>query len=442
MLARQADLWVGGTDGLARSTDDGASFKAVELPTTGTVRALAVEDDASMWVGGGHHGSGLLCFRRQEGSFKTVRGLAEVTCMTTTRAGVVIGDRSGAVWLGRGGKVRRVHEAERPVRTVFATTSGTLLAVVGAPEQTDDVALLRSTNAGESFVETPLSDLALRAMAQLPSGVLVAAGDWGVIAMSSDDGQTFERVPHDATKSEGDLSVACAHDGAVLVAGDVENLIEVRVASASRSETGGTKGRTPKKRPRPRGRGYVGRGKFERELEALTGGIGKRAKPPKRAARLDEALDALPARLASELDALYDLLHGAKRAPRLCGLRLGAWISIPAQHGLDAEGVVDAEWFDDPADAALLVSAVEIFNDQGSPFVIVGTDGVYLLHEDPHEYALVADDLEGFLRALLAVEAAARGKCSPEEAEEVLTERIYVDEDERFPSFFHRRLPN
>lgn len=430
LLCARSVLWACGLDGLVRSDDGGETFEPVPLRSDESMAALAEDADGGIWVGGGHHGCGALLHRGPgAGSFALVPGPADmVTCLANTSMGVVVGDRAGVLWLGARGAVEKLHETNRSVRTVFETEGGALLVVVGEPESFDELALLRSTDGGATFEEHDLDRLSIRTLAQLPEGPIVAGADWGVVGLSHDDGRSFETLCPEGSVASRPFTVSCVHDGAVIVGGRFNDLIEVRLgASAPPAKP------VPRRRKRRKNRrGYVASGRFAHDLEAACGSLSR--KPVTFADGVDEALNALAPALASELEVLHELLHSTK--PSLCGLRLGAWVSLPAQYGLDAEGVLEAEWFGDPEDAALVASAVEIFNDQGSPFVIVGDEGVFVLDEDPHDYWQVADDLESFLRTLVAVEAAARGNGSVEEAEELLVEHIYVDEGDSHPGFF------
>lgn len=434
-------LWACGSAGLSRSEDGGETFEPVPLPQKGTMVALARDSEGGLWVGGGIPGGGALFHRGPRAArFTTVKGPStKVTCLAQTSKGIVVGDRDGALWVASRGKAQRLHDAKREVRTVFETDNGTLLVVVGAPEQIADLALLRSKDGGETFEEHALGELSILTFSQLPEGPIVVGAEWGAIGLSGDDGRSFETLSHEASYSGGQsFGASCVYDGAVLLGGPFNNLVEVRVGAGSARAKSTVTAKKKTKRKRRRGRGYVASGRFAKDLAAALG-----VSPGRRVSRGDgvqAALDELPAALASELEALHDLLHGAKGSLSLCGLRLGGWVSLPAQYGMDAEAVLEAEWFGDPEDAELVASSIEIFNDQGSPFVVVGAEGVFLLSEDPYEYWQVADDLEAFLRVLIAVEAAVRGEVSVDAAEELLTEHIYVDEEDRHPRFFERTL--
>lgn len=184
-------------------------------------------------------------------------------------------------------------------------------------------------------------------------------------------------------------------------------------------------------------KGYVSSSTFQADIEAVFGKLKKRGKAAKRGRGVDEAIASLPAQLATEVTALLDL-YSTYTVPRLCGLRSGGFVSIPSQHGLDAAGVRDEEWFTKAADIDLVTSSIEIYEDQGSPFVIVGKRGVVLFFEDPYGYVVVAKDLESFLRALVAVEGAARGKVSVKEARRIL--KANVAKVGQSQGFFERTL--
>lgn len=189
-----------------------------------------------------------------------------------------------------------------------------------------------------------------------------------------------------------------------------------------------------KKKAASRPAGYVGSGQFQIDLEALFGKLKKRAKPEKREGWLDEQLGRLPPKIAAEVNALFTL-YSTHAVPQLCGLRASGYCSVPAQYDLDEEGVRDRGWFDDDDDIDFVMNALEIYNDQGSPFVLVAKAGVCLFYEDPHGYCVIADDVESFLRALVSIEGAARGKVPADEARRVLEANIGKagrDDDEMF----------
>jgi hypothetical protein len=66
--------------------------------------------------------------------------------------------------------------------------------------------------------------------------------------------------------------------------------------------------------------------------------------------------------------------------------------------------------------------------------------GVAAEFEALHDLVQIADRLDDFLRALLALEAAIRGQISVTAAEETLAETLYVTEDDDYVRFVERLL--
>lgn len=125
-----------------------------------------------------------------------------------------------------------------------------------------------------------------------------------------------------------------------------------------------------------------------------------------------------------ELDALefigrlpvYELFETFK-VPTLCGLRVGSFVTIPAQYELDADGVRDEEWFADDYS-----------------FFLIGTHGAQL--------HVIADGLEPFLRTVIAVEAFARAnlKSSPSSKPRRPSRGTIPETTARLPGFVTRTL--
>jgi hypothetical protein len=173
---------------------------------------------------------------------------------------------------------------------------------------------------------------------------------------------------------------------------------------------------------------YVSSGAFEADLERLVGPLDSKDADEDEDEDEDEEEDdlrpsdfisKLPVDLAREVSALHALTT-SKEIPSLCGLEVGSFVTIPAQHGLDAAGVRDEEWFGPDSDIEVVMSSIEIFTESGSPYFLIGPFGVVELNEDPHSFVIIADGLEPFLRTLLALEAVARGSGTVAAAEEAV----------------------
>lgn len=184
-------------------------------------------------------------------------------------------------------------------------------------------------------------------------------------------------------------------------------------------------------------KGYVSGGQFLANLGSLYK-LKKRAKAWKRESWMAEQLALLPADVAVEVGALIDLF-AKYQLPELCRLRMGGFCTMPAQYDLDADGVRAAEWFTKAKDIELVMSSLELFNDQGSPFILIGKAGVIFFYEDPHGYGIAAKDLASFLKALIAAESAAKGKITANEARRVIQTNI-IDKYARKANLFERTL--
>lgn len=428
LLLTNEALWAFGDNGIARSVDRGASFKPVS-PECYDVGGMALDPNGVLWAGDGE-GAILTKTAGAKAFSRVANARAAVTAIAPSRLGVLIGDADGGLSIGKNGKLTATAlQAGEPVRAILETEEGTLLVISGA-EFNAKPSIARSTDGGKSFKKTACK-ASLLVLAQAPGGPIVAGGWNGALAASFDDGRTFDAIRHTAADKKQKFQTACVQRGQLLVSGDFQNLVAITTETTTSAKKIATKKVATK--PVPKGltpapkkggaKGYVSNGTFQADIEAVFGKLKKRGKAAKRGRGVDEAVASLPAQLATEVTALLDL-YSTYTVPRLCGLRTGGFVSIPSQYGLDAAGVRDDEWFTKAADIDLVTSSIEIYEDQGSPFVIVGKRGVALFFEDPYGYVMVAKELESFLRALVAVEGAARGKVPVKEARRILKANI------------------
>ncbi|HUS27022.1 MAG TPA: WD40 repeat domain-containing protein, partial [Kofleriaceae bacterium] len=191
LIVTSEALYAFGQDGIIRSADAGASFKPVLEPSS--VRAMAAEPNGTLWAG--DEDGVILVKLRGAKSFTAIdQRTAGVTAMCQSTLGVFIGDEEGRLWIGRTGKLSATSlQTGEPIRAVLETDRGTILAISGG-EHNQKPTLARSTNGGKSFKTTPFKG-SLLVLAQIPDGGPIIAGGWeGLLAVSRDDGSTFERV--------------------------------------------------------------------------------------------------------------------------------------------------------------------------------------------------------------------------------------------------------
>lgn len=434
-----------GDAGVVRSNDGGVTYKPLSLPEANlSIGGLALGRDGMVWAAGETFtGTGVVLYGKPSGmSLKRVEGnIGRATAIAPRReGGVWVGDWDGRVWVVSGDSaVATSLRGDARIRAICELASGTVLALVEREEVTGGQTLFRSVDGGKSFAEVATKTLSKEVfctLRELPNGPLVV-GAWGAVLISEDDGQTFVKVRHPG-KADDQYTTSCLYQGKLLLGGMSQPIVAV--------STGGKQAAKPapkaaKKIAKERSsNGYVGSGKFKAALESLFGPLKKRtaAKQPD---WLDEQLDLLPAKLAAEVHALYTLF-AAHKVPPLCGLREGGFCTIPAQFDMDAEAVLEEEWFDDEDDVDFVMHALELFNDQGNPFIVVAKDGVYEFYDDPYEYSRIADDLTSFLQVLIALESAKRGKVSAVDARKLLSAKIHESGGkEKYQTYILRTLP-
>ncbi len=153
--------------------------------------------------------------------------------------------------------------------------------------------------------------------------------------------------------------------------------------------------------------GYVVSGRFRREVEAAAGRpLEPVAEPDDPDEESAEQLALLPAPVAAEVKALSDV-YRLLEVPMLCGLKTGAFCTYAAINGFDEDELRDM-FRGDEAGVVAAMSALELYNAHGSPYVVVSGDGVGLLDEDPGAFRPLGISLEDFLSMLIAADAAAR----------------------------------
>ncbi|MEZ4459243.1 MAG: hypothetical protein R3E66_05870 [bacterium] len=186
---------------------------------------------------------------------------------------------------------------------------------------------------------------------------------------------------------------------------------------------------------------YVSSGQFRADLEALFGPLVVREEPDPVEDWMQSALQRLAAPVRAEVEALLTL-HLEFELPELCRLRYSAFCTVADQYECDEIGLVDEFSWHISGDALaeqikILMEGVEIFNDQGNPFVLVASTGVYHFYDDPAEVRLLCDDLGAYLRVLVAVQGAASGATPRDEARAILERTIT---GHRYESYLTRGL--
>jgi hypothetical protein len=198
------ELWVcGNGSALARSTDGGRSFQSVAIAGIGSISketyvwGLTRDDHGDLWVAGSHEeGETYVAISSNDRTFRKVPledqlGLGRLRASTH---GILIPSQRGRVWLGKGGEIHPTGlRASAAVMDVFASVSGALLAV------DRDSKAYRSENVGKTWksARVPRNAGPLQGIGQLPDGRLLIVGKAGFMALSDDDGKTFEELEHD-----------------------------------------------------------------------------------------------------------------------------------------------------------------------------------------------------------------------------------------------------
>ncbi len=152
--------------------------------------------------------------------------------------------------------------------------------------------------------------------------------------------------------------------------------------------------------------GYVASGKFQSELEAALGRpLEKLETPTGNDGTLATQLALLPDAVAAEVGALA-ALYTTFDVPELCGLRAGGFATLPTQKGHAREAVIE-DFRGNEAGADAAMTAVEIYNAVGSPYVVVRGEVIGLLYESPSRYESLNCTLEAFLKMLIAADTEA-----------------------------------
>lgn len=241
VLAVGTEVWICGKGGVQRSTDQGRSFQPVAMPkgleagaySSPTFGGIARDATGAVWVGG-YNGQGFTstdCRR-----FVQVRGLddANVNAVVPLGEGVLIASDNGRLYFGKAGKVQATSlRARSGLHDACVTPRGTLV-VVGHGDSKGSI--YRSEDGGQSFAQVKHGlNKALYCIAALPDGRLIAGGREATIAVSYNDGKSFQRVPHPKLAiaigvyggKERELTFACAHDDAVYLGNPFQHLVRV-----------------------------------------------------------------------------------------------------------------------------------------------------------------------------------------------------------------------
>lgn len=237
-IVRDGDTtWLSGEYGtLFKATSDLSSLEAVPLNTQACLHGLARTSDGSIWVAGDN---GFLARSRSGGPFERVAGVdGTIRKMVPTPAGLLLPSKNG-LFIVHDSTPEKLGPGD--VNHVVITRAKTHV-VVGNKNT-----ILRSTNGGRSFEAAEVPEFVatemppaetfarpswlgdsndLNTIAELPDGRLVVAGDHGVVLVSMDDGQTFQRIEH--CLIGGSLWASGTWNGSVFLAG--ENNIVLRVA--------------------------------------------------------------------------------------------------------------------------------------------------------------------------------------------------------------------
>lgn len=223
-IRKNGEVWVIGEYGyLAKSSDFGGTWEVVPTKTKGCLFGVVEDDDDQMWFGGDGK---WLALSTNGTTLKRIKGVDEsIARMRNSPLGVLIptdtSESEGYLYIARGKSVTKTSAAPKAgMMQAVVTPKGTLIAV-GM-----NGAILRSTDAGESFEEISLpsgvSPVMLTNVDHFADGRVVVVGDRGLILLSQDDGASFERI--EQHESSGTLW-SCARYGDAMLIGGQRSLI-------------------------------------------------------------------------------------------------------------------------------------------------------------------------------------------------------------------------
>jgi hypothetical protein len=231
LFVDDGEVWVAGA-GLWRSTDDGASFKAVALPADvkpsnwgEPFHGVAKDPTGVVWAAGTYVVRGIgTKFERD----RTLGDDARVKSVVATPFGVLLLGFNGAAHLANGKTVERLKLRGKGHLSSACVTAKSSLIVVGSGAKWSSE-IYRSEDRGRTFAPVKTAKLApLGAVAALPDGRVVAAGKDDVVIVSVNDGKTWKPLtPKKKPSPSGGYEAMCTYDVSVLAAGPSGSLLSI-----------------------------------------------------------------------------------------------------------------------------------------------------------------------------------------------------------------------
>ena len=214
VMARSDGVWVVGEYGyVARSNDQGKSWKPLPTKSHACLFGVAEDDAGTVWVGG--EGSSL--WKSKDGNKLTrVADIQEaIGRLVTSPLGVLVPtDTPGHLFFIRGRAIEQApFEAGVEIMQATVTPRGTI--VTAGLKGT----VWRSDDSGKTFERIASHvDVMLTGVDCFADGRVVIVGEEGVLLLSDDDGKTFRRL--EQFVSAGTLWCVKRYAEAVLVGGE------------------------------------------------------------------------------------------------------------------------------------------------------------------------------------------------------------------------------
>jgi photosystem II stability/assembly factor-like uncharacterized protein len=220
---------VGAADGIARSTDEGASWVGASMPQPSQVSQIVVSpafgSDGVAFAATLQ--DGVLCTVDQGASWQAWNfGLLDMETLALAVSPnyaedetVIVGSVHGVFRSTNGGHAWRELPLPREVMPLSGLAFSGAILVVGSETQ----GILYSPDVGGAWAKRPTFRAGqINAVAASPRGTIVAIATPTVVAISSDQGSTWNRT--EGSVPRGIISLAVNDDGTILCGTQEEGL--------------------------------------------------------------------------------------------------------------------------------------------------------------------------------------------------------------------------
>ena len=186
-------IWVAGEYGfVAKSENGGESWEEILANQNECLFGIVEDESGALWIAGD---DGYIACSKDRKKFKKLQGVEDgIGRISSSPLGILVPtDDPGYLYRVQKSKLTKTAlEAGTNLMAAMVTGKGTLLVAGG------DGGIFRSTDQGETFepVETGTARM-FTCIGQLPGGMLLAFGERGIVALSSDDGASFAMVAQD-----------------------------------------------------------------------------------------------------------------------------------------------------------------------------------------------------------------------------------------------------